>query len=187
MNITVFTDGSFFKDKNDKGYAGYGIYFPNNEIKSVSRPFLLEPITSQRAELYAIYVAIIKIVTELEYNNITVYTDSEYSVKSLTEWIYTWANNGWKRTDNKPVKNRDILELIYKLLLRNKDKISFVHVRSHTGSKDSLSIANDIVDKLAQRGARNSKLISEQTETNFFIKSKPEKSKKIKINTTYQK
>ncbi len=182
MNITVFTDGSCLTDKDKKVYAGYGIYFPNNEIKSVSRPFLLEPITSQRAELYAIHVAIIKIVTELSsFDSVTIFTDSEYSIKSLTEWVYCWAENGWKKADKKPVKNRDIMEKLYKLLLQHKDKIKFVHVKAHTNQQDPLSIGNSIVDKLALRGAKKSS--NKDQQSNFFIKCKPEKHKKIKIDT----
>jgi hypothetical protein len=51
--IEVYTDGSLVK-KKDNVYCGYGIYFPNNEYKSISRKFTHEPITNNRAELYAI-------------------------------------------------------------------------------------------------------------------------------------
>ena len=51
--IEVYTDGSLVK-KDGKVYCGYGIYFPNHEYKSISRKLTHEPITNNRAELYAI-------------------------------------------------------------------------------------------------------------------------------------
>ena len=59
-NITVFTDGSCIKTSN-KILCGYGVYFPNNELKNISKKFTIEPLTNQRTELYAIYKAIKKI------------------------------------------------------------------------------------------------------------------------------
>jgi ribonuclease HI len=53
--IQIFTDGSYVKKTN---YCGYGVLFPNAEFKNMSRKFTHEPLTNQRAELYAIYKAI---------------------------------------------------------------------------------------------------------------------------------
>ena len=50
--LNVFTDGSYRKKYN---YCGYGVYFPNNEIKSYGKEFIHKPLTNQRAELYAIF------------------------------------------------------------------------------------------------------------------------------------
>ena len=41
--LNVFTDGSFRRKYN---YCGYGVYFPNNEIKSYGHEFKLEPLTT---------------------------------------------------------------------------------------------------------------------------------------------
>ena len=56
--LEIYTDGSLVK-KDGKIFCGYGIYFPNNEYKSISRPFTLKPITNNRAELYAIFKSIV--------------------------------------------------------------------------------------------------------------------------------
>ena len=56
--IHVYTDGSLVK-KGKLVFCGYGIYFPNSEYKSISRKFTHEPITNNRAELYAILKTII--------------------------------------------------------------------------------------------------------------------------------
>jgi ribonuclease HI len=147
--ILVFTDGSYVKKTNK---CGYGVFFPNGEFKNLSRKFTHKPLTSQRAELYAIYKAI-KTVQENNYNYpIKIYTDSEYSIKSLTIWIKDWKKRNWKSSTGKDVKNQDLIKDIDELINNHKAEIQFQHVRSHTGKKDFESINNEIVDKLAKDG-----------------------------------
>jgi ribonuclease HI len=147
--IIAFTDGSYIREKDQ---CGYGIHYPNGEYTDISKPFTKLPKTNQRAELYAIY-KVIKNVNKSNANlNIHIYTDSEYSIKSLTIWIKNWIKNGWINSKNKPVENQDIIKKINELMESHKGKIKFTHVRSHTGKKDFESINNDIVDKLAKEG-----------------------------------
>lgn len=150
--IIVFTDGSFIK-KDGKIYCGYGINFPNKELPNIGRPFKGENPTNQRAELFAIYVALLIIKKNYVFNTIEIYTDSQYSIKSLTEWVHVWKNNKWKTANNKDVSNVDIIVPIYQILQKLDKKIVFYHVRSHTGLHDYISINNDIADTLAKSGA----------------------------------
>jgi len=158
MEITVFTDGSCLKSKRGI-YAGYGVYFPNGEISNISKPFLKKPITNQRAELYAIKIALEYITELLDFSFINIYTDSEYSIKSLTQWIFKWEKNGWKTAAKKPVKNLDLIKPIYQIIKKYKGRINFIHVRSHTGKKDYLSVGNSEADELAVAGAKLSSKI----------------------------
>lgn len=155
--VNVFTDGSFIKKKTTSGneliYCGYGIYFPNKELPNISRPFKTGNLTNQRAELFAIYVALIVIKKNLDYNKINIYTDSLYSIEALTKYVYIWKKNGWKTSEGKNVKNLDIIQPITEILDKQRSKVIFIHVRSHTGKRDEISISNDIVDKLAKKGA----------------------------------
>lgn len=154
-NIKIFTDGSFKKLKNKKVICGYGIYFPNGETDNVSRPFIHAPLTNQRAELYAILKSLRKIKEEeISFDSITIYTDSEYSIKSLTEWCKTWELNDWKNAKGQKVMNQDIIRPIIKLLEGYyKGKVKFKHVNSHTGKQDFESLSNEVADKLANDGA----------------------------------
>ena len=148
--IIVFTDGSHMKPKN---LCGYGVHFPNGEFEDISRPFTKGEKTNQRAELYAIYKAI-KIITKSDKKlDIKIYTDSEYSIKSLTIWIKNWKKNHWIGSTGKPVMNQDIIQNIDKLMTEHLGKIKFQHVRAHTNKNDYESTHNDITDKLAKSGA----------------------------------
>ena len=157
--IEVYTDGSLVK-KDGKVYCGYGIYFPNNEYKSISRKFTHEPITNNRAELYAILKSIVLaniINLERIKNNqeqikiVNIYSDSEYSVKTFNTWLSQWKKN------KKEYKNQDIIDEIEKHIELAPFKVLIMHIRSHTGKKDIHSISNDIVDGLAKKGGFRNK------------------------------
>ena len=153
--VLVYTDGSCMGNKRNPK-CGYGVYFPNGEIKNMSKPFTKAPLTNQRSELYAIYKALKKICKKLDFNKIEIYSDSEYSIKSCTEWIVSWKKNGWKTANKKEVLNQDIIKKIDKKLQKYKGKITFTHVKAHTGKQDKHSLGNEQADKLATDGAKKS-------------------------------
>jgi len=153
--LEIYTDGSYSK-KGSKIYCGYGIYFPNGEYKSISRKYTHEPITNNRAELYSILKAIVisNIINlkriendEQEIKTINIYSDSEYSVKTFNIWYTKWQK------DKKDYLNADIIDEIVDHINKSQFKVNIIHVRAHTGKKDIHSISNDIVDKLAKKGA----------------------------------
>ena len=150
--VIIFTDGSYIKHLNK---CGYGVLFPNKEYKNISRKFKYEPLTNQRAELYAILKSLRKIKDEkIAFDSITLYTDSEYSIKSITEWYKSWEKNNWKNAKGQKVMNQDIIRPIIKLVYGYYlDKIKFKHVNSHTGKQDFESLSNEMADKLANEGA----------------------------------
>jgi ribonuclease HI len=150
--INVYTDGSCSKSGKIT-LCGYGIYFPDNELLNVSEQMVIEPLTNQRAELYAIFQALKLVSDNYNFKKLIVYSDSEYSIKSVTVWINSWKKNGWVSSKKEPVKNQDIIKLIDELLVLNKGKILFKHVKAHTGKLDTDSINNDIADGLAKAGA----------------------------------
>lgn len=151
LKIEAYTDGSCMV-KKDGIYCGYGIHFPNGEIKDVSKVFTKGPLTNQRAELYAIYKAIKK-AEKHNFSKLTIFSDSRYSIQSVTTWIKAWKKNGWKTAANKEVLNQDIIKKIDTLLEKHREKINFIHVRSHSKGTDTFSVRNDIADKLAKDGA----------------------------------
>lgn len=162
MEIEIYTDGSLIR-KGEKVYCGYSVYFPNGEYKPISRNFKMEPITNNRAELYAIQKAIViccminsenKLLIENEQNNkvkevkhVNIYSDSEYVIKTLNIWYKKWQIN------KKEYKNADIIDYIVNLVNNVPFTINFIHVHSHTNGLDIHSINNSIADNLAKKGA----------------------------------
>ena len=149
MIINIFTDGSLIR-KDNTVFCGYGIYFPNKENKNISKKFTKTPITNNRAELYSIYKSLKickKINKQHTINQINIYSDSEYCVKTINIWHEKWT------LTNKEYKNKDLIDKIikYKNLFNN--TLNIIHIKSHTNKKDFLSIGNDNADKLAKNGA----------------------------------
>jgi len=153
--VSVYTDGSYFI-RNGKKMCGYGVFFPDGELTNISRPFTHEPLTNQRAELYAIYKAIYYVTTKLDVDVINIYSDSGYSIDSMTKWIKGWKKKGWKLASGKDVKNLDLMKKLDLITNNFNGKINYTHVYSHTGRQDERSKNNDAVDKLAKEGALKS-------------------------------
>jgi ribonuclease HI len=108
-----------------------------------------EPQTNQRAELSGIYHAVSILSTKGAFSeDLVIYTDSDYSIKCLTEWMPGWVSRGWKTTMGKDVLHRDLIEGTASQL--SKFKHRFHHVRAHTGGSDDLSKQNDVVDRMAR-------------------------------------
>jgi ribonuclease HI len=147
-NVIIFTDGSCKGIGKKK--CGYGVHFPDKLVTDISKPFTkkLEPYTNQRAELYAIYAGIKKVVNKYKFKILTIKTDSMYSIDCFTKWIKNWKKNGWKTKNNSDVKNKDILIKIDKYITKYGNCIKFEHVSAHSGI-----IGNEIADMLANKGA----------------------------------
>jgi ribonuclease HI len=155
----IFTDGACPQNGKKGAYAGIGVHFPNGVLPDISEPFLITPITNQRAELYAILMALCTAKENgifEDYSNVIVHTDSKYSIDSLTIWIHNWIKNDWMTANKKPVKNKELIRPIYRIFKKYKNRIIFKHVKAHTTKKDFDSVGNRMADKLAVEGANTS-------------------------------
>lgn len=149
--LIVFTDGSCLRQGTPQASAGIGVVFPFHH-RQLSEPLRERP-TNNRAELVAILRSF-TIADEIDPSRrktLVIYTDSEYSLKTMTRWIKSWKVKGWKRSNGEPVLNVDILEKIDQAM--HKRRIEMVHVRAHTGKQDPIHRWNDVADRLAQDAA----------------------------------
>lgn len=133
--IIAYTDGSAVVRGKAKGNGGFGTYFPNlyGERKAFSLGF--QETKTGRMEITALYYAITALNKEFK-GVLTVYSDSEYVVKSFTEKrLLKWIKNGWKNTSGD-VKNQDLWKAIVKELeLRSDMELEMIHIRSHQVEK----------------------------------------------------
>lgn len=73
-----------------------------------------------------------------------VYSDSNYAVQTLTNWMFSWANNNWiKKTDKKPPENLDLIKTYYDFWEKGY-RIDLRLVKGHNGD-----FYNELADKLA--------------------------------------
>jgi len=108
--------------------------------------------TNNRMELLAVINALKALSTPrrtedsppLPTPQLTLYTDSQYVQKGISEWIHNWKRNSWRTSDKKPVKNQDLwLELD---TLAAVFSITWKWVKGHAGNE-----YNERCDALTQR------------------------------------
>ena len=76
---------------------------------------------------------------------VTLWTDSTYVLKGITEWIHGWKKRGWKKSDKKPVINKDLWQQLD--ALNAERDISWKWVKGHAGIE-----GNERADELARQG-----------------------------------
>lgn len=132
--IAIYTDGSCIVQEKVGGWSIVSKDFEE------SGPMI--GTTNNEMELYAIYKAVRKYG---EYDSITIYSDSQYAVNTLTTWAYKWKANGWRKKGG--IKNLQLIQMIFEIV-ENNDAIKFVHVKGHNGDP-----MNELADKLAREQA----------------------------------
>lgn len=149
--VRIYTDGSCINNGKSNAIGGFAVYFPSGEFQNIAEKYTRHP-TNQRCELTAIYRAIQETQQHIMAGGkIEIYTDSEYSMKCLTNYCRKWCVNGWVKADKKPIENRDIIEPLWGFYSRYYKNIGLTHVRAHTGASDEHSRNNDIVDGMARK------------------------------------
>src|SRR3989344_2829160 len=90
--ITIYTDGS---SRGNPGPGGWSaIIFDDKKVREIGGRE--EHTTNNRMELTAAIKALENLTGEA-----LVYTDSEYVMKGITEWIKKWQVKGWKTAGKK--------------------------------------------------------------------------------------
>ena len=62
---------------------------------------------------------------------IEVFSDSQYLVKGMKEWLPNWLRRNWKTAQGKPIENRDLWEVLYKV--SKSHKLNFTWIKGHSG------------------------------------------------------
>ena len=79
--------------------------------------------------------------------SITLYIDSQYVLKGMTEWLKGWKARGWLTASKEPVKNVDLWQRLDTLVNTAGHKIDWRWVKGHAGHP-----GNERADALANRG-----------------------------------
>ena len=134
--IIIYTDGACYKNPGPGGYAAIIL----DEDKEIEITGFDPETTNNRMELKAVIEAL-KVIRKNK--KIILYSDSNYVVKGINEWIKSWKKRGWKTASNKPVKNIDLWKELDKEF--NKKNVKLKKVAAHSGDE-----YNEKVDTLAK-------------------------------------
>ena len=105
--------------------------------------------TNNRMEIMA---AIAGLEALKEKCRVTLYSDSEYLVKAMSEgWVERWRANGWKRNKKEKALNPDLWERLLQLCERH--EVEFRWVKGHAGDSENLRC-----DELAVQAAEQPNL-----------------------------
>jgi ribonuclease HI len=136
--IYVYTDGAC---KGNPGPGGWGALLVCGEHER--ELFGGEArTTNNRMELLAVIRALEAIDKPLP---LTIYTDSQYVMKGITEWLAGWRARGWLTAARKPVKNVDLWQALSEQV--DRFEVRWQWVRGHAGHP-----GNERADQLANRG-----------------------------------
>ena len=133
--VDLFTDGAC---SGNPGPGGWGCLLRyKGQEKELSGGE--SQTTNNRMELTAVIEGL-KHLKEPCIVNLS--TDSKYVMDGVTQYLESWVQNGWKKSNKKPVLNMDLWRELTQELARH--KINWHWVKGHAGHPE-----NERVDALA--------------------------------------
>ncbi|MBS3740949.1 MAG: ribonuclease HI [Candidatus Cloacimonetes bacterium] len=134
--VEIYTDGSC---KGNPGPGGWAAIIKRGDNKSRISGFE-KNTTNNRMELMA---AIKGLEALSKPTKVELYSDSNYLVKGMNNWLVNWKKRYWKTAAQKPIKNMDLWQSLDKL--NQKHQISWNWVKGHSNK-----IINEECDTIAK-------------------------------------
>lgn len=137
--ILIFTDGSA---RGNPGPGGWGaIVIADGKARELGGSDA--HTTNNKMELMGAIGALEFVKKEYsDAKNIKIFSDSEYVVKGMTEWLPNWKKNNWRTAARKPVLNQEFWQALS--TLSDDFKIEWRNVLGHSGHD-----ANERCDAIA--------------------------------------
>ena len=174
--IDIYCDGSVPGNGMSAVQGGIGIVFGEEEFSEVvPKEIYGKKMTNNIAELFALK-RVFEMIKEKKQNDETLYqvfSDSEYSINSITVWSNKLKNG------KLDIKNKELILEVFNLYKHVEKFVKLEHVRGH-----SVSIGNNRADELARMASEKTnfgvKKDGKRYGDNFFQKFEPGFSKKQK-------
>ena len=142
----MYTDGAC---KGNPGPGGWGVLLTwSGTEKELFGGELAT--TNNRMEMMAVIEGLSALKQPC---SITLYIDSQYVLKGMTEWLKGWKARGWTTASKEPVKNVDLWQRLDALVNTAGHKIDWRWVKGHAGdpgNERADALANCGVDKVLQ-------------------------------------
>lgn len=139
-HVVIYTDGAC---KGNPGPGGWGALLTTGGTEKELFGGELGT-TNNRMEMTAVIEALGALKRPCR---VTLYLDSEYVRKGITEWLAGWKARGWRTAARAPVKNLDLWQRLDTLIASSGHKIDWRWVKGHAGDP-----GNERADRLANRG-----------------------------------
>jgi ribonuclease HI len=141
-DVTIHTDGAC---RGNPGPGGWGAILESGSTRKTLHGG--EPLTTNnRMELTAVIQALAALKRPCR---VTLYSDSIYVLKGITEWMPNWKTKGWKTAAKKPVMNVDLWQALDAEVARHTIDWQWVKGHSgHAGNEEADRLANLGIDEL---------------------------------------
>ena len=143
-HVIIYTDGAC---KGNPGPGGWGALLRSGKAEKELFGGEAET-TNNRMELTAVIEALAALKRPCR---VTLFLDSEYVRKGITEWLPGWKAKGWRTAARQPVKNADLWQRLDALVQGSGHQIEWRWVKGHAGDP-----GNERADALANRGVPQS-------------------------------
>lgn len=134
--VTIYTDGACKGNPGPGGWAAILTFGRHEKLLQGGEA----DTTNNRMELQAALEGLKELSQSCE---VTLFTDSEYLKRGVTEWLEGWKARHWRRKCGE-LANADLWQALDAEL--EKHQISWHWVRGHSGNRK-----NERVDRLARR------------------------------------
>jgi ribonuclease HI len=144
--VDIYTDGACRGNPGPGGWAA--LLLSGNHKKEISGSETLT--TNNRMELFAAISGLEALKSKG--TRARVFTDSQYVIKGIREWVPNWKQRGWKTADKKPVKNQDLWERLD--ALASTHDVEWHWVPGHSGVEGNERVdrlANEAIDAMVAR------------------------------------
>lgn len=139
--MDVYTDGAAIS--NPAGPAAWAWWVDDTLFAYGTSP----KASNQRAELYAIYQALISLPMD---EDLVIHTDSSYAVNTLTQWWVKWRAYGWRKKNGSEVYHLDLIQQILYWTWSRSGKTELQWVKAHAGNPGNVK-----ADSLAEEALNN--------------------------------
>lgn len=146
--VVVYTDGSGLASRGPGGAAYVAIIGSTISEGSLEIP----AATNQIAELVAAAFGLEAIPPS---ESVRLYSDSEYVVKGMNEWVTAWIDRGWRTAGGSAVRNQEHWERLLAAAARHR-VVVFRWLRGHNGHE--WNERADVLAGKARRRAERSRL-----------------------------
>ncbi len=136
--VEVYTDGGCNPNPGPGGWAAILRFDDHEWVLSGNEA----ETTNNRMELQAAVAALAMLKEAMGCCHVELHTDSEYLRRGITEWVASWAQNGWRTADKQPVKNQDLWQRLQGLAQAH--EVHWHWLKGHVGHP-----LNERADRLA--------------------------------------
>lgn len=140
-HVIIYCDGACLFNPGPGGYAALLLLKGSKEERVVSG--FEDHTTNNRMELRGAIEGLRALKRKCQ---VELYSDSQYVIKGMTEWIFGWQRSGFKNARNQEVANADLWRELMEASRMH--KVSWHWVRGHAGNE-----FNERVDEIAREQA----------------------------------